>query len=725
MKQVLRKGLKDIVVEDVPDPLLPPHHVLVRPAFSLISSGTETASLHSDGVVAAVRDNPSHLQKIAGAMKSNGPVRTAAEVKAKFSEYAVLGYSGAGVVAKVHPTVTDIEPGQLVAFGGEGSGHGETVAAGRNLLVPVPDGLPLEHAPFATLGSIAMHAVRIADAGLGETVAVIGLGIVGQLVAQLARLQGATVVGIDLRPERTALAKELGAHAVLSPEQAAEIKTLTGGRGADVVIVAAAAKSPAPCLQALDICADRGRLVIVGAVPVEFPWHEMYMKEIQLFMSRAYGPGSYDADYEKKGRDYPITYVRWTENRNMAEFLRLAAQGRVQLGPLVTHQFAIDDAADAYKTILDPASGSLAVLLRYPTASAPAEAVNFVPRSRVDVGPPKPHGAGTLRVGLIGAGNLARWVHLPILQKMRGVEVRAICSTSGARGLSYAKRFGAQYCCSEFDEMLNDKDVDAIFILTRNQHHAAQCIAALRAGKHVFVEKPMALTREECRQIEEAVAASGRQLTVGFNRRFAPFYREQKSRLQRRTTPIVMSIRMNSPGISGAYWMADPSIGGAILGEACHFVDLMRWLTDAEIESVHGFSLPTGNAHPIGENNIVGSFRFTDGSIGNLTYCTVGSRTSAGERVEVFAEGVAVTTEDFMRLDVKAADRSTKSRWFAEKGYADLVAAFIDAIREGKPAPVSVHDGTQATLGCLDLIEACRLEEHRSPVTPVRLERVG
>jgi predicted dehydrogenase len=715
MKQVLRKGLKDIVVEEVPDPLLQAHHVLVRPAFSLISSGTETASLHNEGIVTELRHNPSHLQKIAGAMKSNGPVRTAAEVRAKFSEYAVLGYSGAGVVAKVHPTVTDIEPGQLVAFGGEGSGHGETVAAGRNLVVPVPDGLPLEHAPFATLGSIAMHAVRIANPGLGETVAVIGLGIVGQLVAQLARLQGATVVGIDLRAERTALAKALGAPACLSPEQAGDIKTLTDGRGADIVIVAAASKSSAPALQALEICADRGRMVIVGAVPMEFPWHEMYMKEIQLFMSRAYGPGSYDPDYEKKGRDYPITYVRWTENRNMAEFLRLAAQGRVQLGPLVTHQFDIEQAADAYKTILDPAARSLAVLLKYPTASAPAEAVAFTPRRRVDIAPAKPHGSGALRIGLVGAGNLARWVHLPILQKLRGVELRAVCSTNGARGLSYATRFGAQYCCSDFDDMLGDKDVDAVFILTRNQFHAAQCVAALRAGKHVFVEKPMALTREECRLIEDAVRESGRQLTVGFNRRFAPFYKEQKARLQRRTNPVVISCRMNSPGISGAYWMADPSIGGAILGEACHFVDLMRWLTDAEIDSVRAFSLPTGNAHPIGENNLVASFRFTDGSIGNLTYCTVGSRTSAGERVEVFAEGVAVMTEDFTRIDVRAAERSHRSRWFAEKGYAELVGSFIDAVREGRTPPVTVHDGTFATVGCLEMLESARGDD---PATP-------
>lgn len=725
MKQVLRRGLKDIVVEAVPDPSLQPHHVLIRPAYSLISSGTETASLHQEGVVAELRHNPSHLQKIAGAVRSAGPVRTFSEVRAKFGEYAVLGYSGAGVVAQVHPTVTDVEPGQLVAFGGEGSGHGETVLAGRNLMVHVPDGVPLEHAPFATLGSIAMHAVRIANVGLGETVAVIGLGIVGQLVAQLVRLQGGRVVGIDLRRERIDLARQLGAEECLTPETAGEMRTITRGVGADCVIVAAAAKSPAPCLQALELCADRGRLVIVGAVPVEFPWHEMYMKEIKLFMSRAYGPGSYDAEYEKKGKDYPISYVRWTENRNMSEFLRLVAAGQVAVAPLVTHQFDIDDAAQGYTKIMEPGSKSLAVILRYPTAVALPEAPAFVPQKRVEVRRPRAHGKDALRVGLIGAGNLARWVHLPILQKMSGVEVHGICSTSGARGLSYAKRFGAQYCCADYEQLLNDPDIDVIFVLTRNQHHASQALAALHAGKHVFVEKPMALTREECRSLEQAVRDTGRQLTVGFNRRFAPFYKEQKARLTVRSTPVVINCRVNSPGISGAYWMADPAIGGAILGEACHFVDLMYWLLDAEPVSVSAFSLPTGNVHPVGENNIVSSFRFADGSVGNLTYCTVGSRTSGGERVEVYGEGIGVVTEDFTRLDIRAAARRTKSTWWADKGYADLVSSFLEAVRHGKVPAVTVHDGTRATIGCLDMLASAADSELRPIVLTPPLERVG
>jgi predicted dehydrogenase/threonine dehydrogenase-like Zn-dependent dehydrogenase len=723
MKQVLRKGLRHIVVEDVPEPRLQANHVLIRPAYSLISSGTETASLHQAGVVAELRQNPSHLQKIAAVAKTAGLVRTFAEVKAKFSEYAVLGYSGAGLVTEVHPTVTDIEPGQCVAFGGEGSGHAETVQAPRNLIVPVPPELPLEQACFATLGSIALHAVRTSNIGLGETVVVIGLGLVGQLIAQLVRQQGGTVVATDLRPDRTELASRLGVEHALGAEPAAEVRGLTGGRGADCVIVAAAAKSAGPCLLALEMCADRGRIVVVGAVPLDFPWYEMYRKEISLLMSRAYGPGSYDPSYEQGGHDYPIAYVRWTENRNMAEFLRLVRVGRVVLEPLITHVFKIDDAAAAYRTIMDPDVNSVAVLLRYPTADAHSRAVPVsalsAARHRVDV-IPQAHSTGALRVALVGAGNLARWVHLPVIRKMKGVELRAVCSTSGARALSYAKRFAAHYCCSDYESLLRDADVDVIFILTRNQHHATQAIAALEAGKHVFVEKPMALTDEECQRLDRAVRETGRHLSVGFNRRFAPFYVEQKERLRRRTMPAVVNCRVNSPGIASPYWMADPAIGGAILGEACHFVDLMYWLLESEPIEVAAFTLPTGTTHPIGENNMVASFRFADGSVGNLTYCTIGSRTSGGERVEVFAEGIGVATEDFTRLDVRAGGRRTQSRWRPDKGYAELVESFVQAVRHGRAPSVTVRDGARATLGCLEMIESARTRSPRA----IDLERL-
>ncbi len=714
MKQVIRKGFKDIIVDEVPDPIVTSHHVLVRPVYSLISSGTETASIHSEGVLKEVSENPSHLRKIWEVMKDKGPARTAAEVYAKFSEYAVLGYSGAGVVADKHETVTDLEIGDRVSYGGEGTGHAETILTGRNLVAQIPEEVPFEHACFATLGSIALNAVRTAKISLGDVVAVIGLGLVGQLIAQLVRAQGGVVVGIDLKPERVDLATKLGADNALvgGPSTAEAVRSLTNGVGADCVIVAAAAKSSGPCRQALELCRDRARIVVVGAVEMSFPWGEMYMKEIQLFMSRAYGPGSYDPLYEKKGQDYPLAYVRWTENRNMEEFLRTIAAERIQLEPLITHRFALADATEAYKTILDPSSNSLAVLLRYPAAETPEPAGKFQPRRKTEVVPLKLD-TNDLRVALVGAGNLARWAHLPNLQKIPHATLQAVYSTNGARGKSYARRFGAAYCCSDYDEILHDPEIDVVLILSRNQHHASQTVAALRAGKHVFLEKPMALTEGECREIYRAVEETGKQLTVGFNRRFAPFYVAQKKYLARRTGPAVINCRVNSPGISGSYWMADPSIGGAILGEACHFVDLMYWLLESEPVSVSAYSLPTNKTEPIGQNNIVASFRFADGSIGNLTYCTVGSKKSAGERVEVFAQGLGVVTEDFRSLSLNTDVRRANSSWWAKKGYRAQLEAFLDGLRGNTSPEVTVKDGARATIVCLRMLESARLQSPR------------
>jgi len=715
MKQVLRKGLKDIVVEEVADPVAAPHHVLVRPFYSLISSGTETADLHTEGVLKEVAENPSHLRKVWDVMKVAGPLKTLAEVRAKFEEYAALGYSGAGLVADKHPTVTDLEVGDRVAYGGEGTGHGETVLAGRNLVVKVPDNVPFEHACFTTLGSIAMNSVRIAQIGVGETVVVMGLGLVGQLVAQLAGAQGGVVVALDVKPERVELARAAGADFALvgGAGAPAEVAALTGGRGADVVIVAAASKSPAPAQQAVKLCRDRGRLVIVGAVPLELSRDEMYVKELQLLMSRAYGPGSYDPNYEKRGQDYPLPYVRWTENRNMEEFLRLASRGRLQLEQLITHRFALEEAAAAYRTIMNPAANSLAVVLRYPAADAGRVAPPaFEPRRKIQTGA----GAGKsarLRVALVGAGNLARWEHLPNLKKIPGVALRAVHSASGARGKTYAERFGADYACTDYDELLRDGETDVVIIATRHEHHFAQAHAALRAGKHVFIEKPMALTEEECRTLYRDVEETGMQLTVGFNRRFAPFYAEMKRALKRRTGPAVVNVRMNSPGLTGTFWAADPAFGGALVGEGVHFTDLMYWLLESEPVEVSAYCLPLDREEPIGQNNVAATFRFADGSVGSLTYCTVGSKTSGGERVEVFAPGVGVSSEDFKRLTVKAAGPRTRTRLFAEKGYAAQLSAFMRGLMDGGEPEVTVRDGARATLACLRLLESARARAPR------------
>ena len=331
----------------------------------------------------------------------------------------------------------------------------------------------------------------------------------------------------------------------------------------------------------------------------------------------------------------------------------------------------------------------------------------FAPKRRVEVVPSNKQ-EGKIGVALVGAGNLARWAHLPELKNSPEVSLRAVHSTSGVRGKSYGTRFGAAYCTTDYQQVLADSQVDLVFITSRNQHHAAQTLEALGAGKHVFVEKPMALTEAECRDIVAASRESGRSVSVGFNRRFAPFYKQLKTKLVKRSSPAVLQCRINSPGISGSYWMADPAIGGAILGEACHFVDLMTWLLDSEPVRVSAYTLPTGKNEPIGENNMVAAFQFEDGSIGNLTYCTVGSRTSSGERVEAYIQGLGIRTEDFKRVDTLGSGRHTSKKMFAEKGYGTQIRELMHELKENKTPSVTVLDGARATIGCLRMLESAK-----------------
>lgn len=716
MRQVLRRGLRHIVVERIPDAPIGPHHVAVKPVRSLISSGTESASIHQDSIVKEVAENPSHLQTVLKVMRQTGPAKTIAEVRAKFKEYAVLGYSGAGWLVGKHPSVTDLTLGAPVAYGGEGTGHGELIVVGRNLVARMPENLGFEQACFTTLGSIAMNAVRRAEVELGDRVVVVGLGLVGQLVAQLARRHGGRVIAIDLNQTRVDLARSLGAEAAINAQAdvTQQVLALTEGRGADVAIVAAAAKSNAPLLQGVNLCRDRGRVVVVGAIDVSVPYGDLYRKEIQLRMSRAYGPGSYDEAYERRGQDYPYGYVRWTENRNMEEFLRLVAEGHVNVDPLITHRFALEQASDAYAAVLDPASGSLGVVLLYPDETPePAPPVR-----RIDLEAPAivSGSKDKLRVAVVGAGNIGKWVHLPNVKKHPGLELRAICSTAGARGRSQGERFGAAYCCSDVAEVLADKDVDFVFVLSRNEQHASQAEAALRAGKHVFVEKPMAISEDECRRLHKAVVESGRVLAVGFNRRFAPYHVEQKAMLGGRRSPAVLNIRINNTALTGAYWAASPESGGAVMSEGVHFIDLAHWLLEAEPVRVSAYSLPADLPEPSGRNNVAASFQFDDGSIVNFTYCTAGSSSSGGEKVEIFAPGIGVHVEDMKTLDIRSRSPKKKSVYLPEKGYAAMLDHIVGAILKGERPSITELDGSRATIACLRLLESA---DHRGRSTAV------
>jgi predicted dehydrogenase/threonine dehydrogenase-like Zn-dependent dehydrogenase len=703
VKQVVRRGLKEIIVDTIPDPTVAPHHVVIRTHHSLISAGTETASIHTGSVLSSVAENPSHLRTVWNAMQSAGPERTIDEVRAKFKDYAVLGYAGAGTVAEVHPTVTDLQVGQRVAYGGEGTGHGESIMTGRNLVARVPDPVSTEEAAFATLGSIALHAVRNAELSLGDSVAVIGLGLVGQLVAQLARAQGARVIAMDLDASRVELARTLGASVALQGGDSASsaILAATDGRGVDCTIIAAAAKSTGPALQALAITRERGRIVVVGAVELQFPYFDMFKKELSVRMSRAYGPGSYDPEYERGGRDYPYAYVRWTENRNMEEFLRRIEVGDVQVKPLISHHFKLDDAPEAYRSIMDPSVRSLAVVLEYPVLTATEP---FKTQRRIETGVGA--AAGAMRFALVGAGNIARWAHLPALKKAGDASLHAVVSSNGAKGKALASRFGAKYVTTELAQALADQDVGAVLIASRNQAHARQVVAALHAGKHVLVEKPMAVTAEECREILAAQTESGHRVGVAFNRRYAPMYVKLKKALARKSGPAVITARMNSPYMSGDSWMTDPAAGGAVVGEACHMTDLLSWLVDADPVRVTAQCLPLGKKDPAGENNIVASISFSDGSIASLMYCAVGDKKAGGERVEVYASGIAAWSEDFKKF--AAGKARPDSSFFPDKGYDAQMEDFVSSVKAGRDIGANAVAGARATLTCLAMLASAR-----------------
>ncbi|MFN0141450.1 MAG: bi-domain-containing oxidoreductase [Pyrinomonadaceae bacterium] len=704
MKQVIRRGLKEIIVDEVADPVVSSNHVLVGCAYSLISAGTETADIHTDSIVKEVADNPSHLSTVWNIMKKTDPVATLNEVRAKFSDYAVIGYSGAGVIVEKDERVDGLAIGQRVAYGGEGTGHGETINVGRNLVARVPDNVSLKEASFATLGAIAMNAVRLAEINVGDVVGVIGLGLIGQLTAQLVRCQGGVVVAIDLDKKRVDLARATGAdYALLAGEDLIDhVKAITSNLGVDRVIVAAAAKSPKPLQDGVTMCRDRGRVIMVGACPIEIPRSEMYVKELSFMVSRAYGPGSYDPNYEKKGIDYPIGYVRWTENRNMEEFLRLISVGRVDVKSLITHEYDLDEAPDAYRTIMETRD-SLAVVLKYPASEADDIVAAYEPKRKIMLAA-SPVKREAVNFALIGAGNLAKWAHLPALKKIDGARLHAVHSNSGARGKSYGLRFGAAYSASDTREILGDADIDAVIIATRHKDHADQAVDALSAGKHVFIEKPLAVTLDGCRAIYTAVQKSGKRLMVGFNRRFAPDYVEMKKRLAARSGPVVISVRMNSPGIQNG-WAAEADQGGVVVGEGCHFVDLMYWLLDSEPASV--------SAQAIDKHNVAATFKFADGSIGNFIYTVVGSDTSGGEMVEVHAPGVVMRSEDFKGLIVKGKARKRTSRFFPAKGFEAQLASFVKSLRTGSETAVTVRDGARATLGCLLMLESAETGQPR------------
>ena len=711
MKQVLqyrRSGATRVV--DVPAPLAPERGLLVQNEWSLISPGTERMLVEAGGgnLINTARQRPDLVRQVLDKAARDGIAATLEAVRSRLDVAIPLGYSCAGTVLEVGSRLAgEFSAGDRVACAGAGqANHAEVVAVARNLTVRVPDAVSLEDAACVTVGAIALQGVRIADVRLGEACVVIGLGLVGQLTVQLLRAAGCRVFGIDIAEDKVRLALAQGAEAACprsDPDVVEKVRTFSAGRGADAVLITAAATSSDPVQIAPSLARDRAVVVAVGMIGMDVPRNAYYAKELQLRLSRSYGPGRYDRTYEEEGVDYPVGYVRWTEQRNMEAFLDLVAAGSVRPSRLVTHRIPIAEAERAYRIVTgEIAEPYLGILLEYPRPARPETATH----TRVDLRPP-PLPTGAVRLGVIGAGNFARAVLLPWLKKLDGLELRGVAAASGPSAHQTATRFGFGYSATDWRQVVDDAGVDAVLIATRHDLHARVAAAALRAGKAVFVEKPMALSADQLEDLLDAWRSSGRVLQVGFNRRFAPTYLRLKAEFARRRHPLVMVYRVNAGLVSPTSWVVDPLQGGGrLIGEVCHMVDLLVDLTGARVTSVHADAMGAGTA-----DDVVLTLRFADGSLGTIVYASGGDRSLPKEQVEVLGDGRAAVLDDFRTLRVHASAKSRRfGRRFAaqDKGHAVELAAFVKAVRDGRSSPVDPEIAAHVTLVTFAAVESAR-----------------
>lgn len=702
MKQVLHSAASGAVeIADVPCPSFGPSQVLVRTRRSLISAGTERMLLEFGraSLVGKARRQPERVRQVLDKIAADGLAPTLEAVRNRLERPLVPGYSNLGIVVDVGREVTGFRAGDRVACNGP---HAEMVAVGANLCALVPDAVEDEAAAFTVIGAIALQGIRLAAPTLGEALAVTGLGLVGLLAVQLLRAQGCRVMGIDPDASRRELALRLGAETAVAPEAAAPTaKAFSRGRGVDAVLVCAATASSGPLRQAAQIARQRGRVVLVGVTGMQLERGTFYDKELSFQVSCSYGPGRYDPAYEIAGHDYPVGFVRWTEGRNLEAVLDMLAAGRIEVAPLISHRFPIAEAEAAYALVAGE-EPSLGVLLDYP-AAADGQAR---PSPSIRLGEPSV-AAGSPGVGFIGAGAFASATLIPAF-RAAGADLVSVASNGGVSGLAAARRFGFAEVTTDTDAVFADERISAVAIATRHDSHARLAAAALAAGKHVFVEKPLALTADELALIESARARAfadrnGRLLTVGYNRRFAPLIVRTKELLATAPGPKAMTMTVNAGALPRGHWAADPAEGGGrILGEACHFIDLLRHLADAPIAEYDIMRLAGAAAD-------TASIRlgFVDGSVGTIHYFTNGNRRLPKERLEVFAAGRVLQFDNFRTLrGFGWPGFSRLSRARQDKGHRACARAFLAAIAAGGPAPIAFDELCEVARIAIELAEA-------------------
>jgi predicted dehydrogenase/threonine dehydrogenase-like Zn-dependent dehydrogenase len=719
MKQVFQDARNaEITVEEVPAPQLLAGCVLVRTAASLVSAGTDRASSEFAGknLLQKARMRPDLVRDVLSKISRDGLLATVSTVRRRLDQPSALGYSSSGTVVAVGEGVIDINPGDRVACAGAGHAvHAEFACIPRLLVARIPsDNVSFDEAAFTTLGAVALHGVRNAGAVLGDVVAVIGLGLLGQLTVHILKAAGCCVLGMDISAERAQLALRLGADAVTTSSSGFQdlCQQHSGGHGADAVLITAQSSSNDPIELAGAVARNRAAVVAVGTVAMDIPRRFFYEKELDFRVSRSYGPGRYDSAYEQKGIDYPIGYVRWTETRNMEAFLKLLADRKLDLHPLVTHRFLITRAHSAYELITGRTHEPfLGVLISYPQN----EDGNPTRQVRLTASASPAASRKSMKIGLLGAGTFATNTLLPALKRVRGVEMIVICAANGSHARHAAKKFGFRSCTTDAQDILNNLEVNTVAIATRHNLHAEQVIAALKSAKHVFCEKPLCLNEAELREIIAAHDAlshdalsnddrsyhdrahnhsSRRQLImVGFNRRFAPMALRLKKFLQEVKEPLALHYRVNAGFLPADHWLNDPQQGGGrILGEVCHFVDFLSFLTGAPPVEVEARSLPNPGRYC--NDNVLCSLRFADGSQGTISYLANGDKSYSKERIEVFGGGSVAVLQDFRRLELV---RGGKKRVFRsllrqDKGHRGEWEAFVKAIQAGAESPIPFRE---------------------------------
>jgi predicted dehydrogenase/threonine dehydrogenase-like Zn-dependent dehydrogenase len=712
MKQVLQnQKTGEMAIAEVPTPVVQKGRVLVRTAASLISAGTERMVVDEGkkSLLDKARERPELVKQVIQRARNEGIVNTVNAVLTKLGSSSALGYSAAGIVIGVGEDVTEFRPGMRVACAGVGyASHAEVLSVPKNLSVRLPDEVSFEAGAFGTLGAIALQGVRLAEPTLGESIVVIGLGLLGQLGVQLLKANGCRVFGIDLDPEKVALALSLGADAasVSSDEVKRVVMEWSRGRGADAVLITAATPSNQPIELAGEISRLKGRVVAVGLVGMDIPRQLYFKRELTVKISMSYGPGRYDSEYEERGHDYPFAYVRWTENRNIEAFLDLIAAGRVDVNRLITHRFPIDEGDRAYHLIAGEVKEPyLGVILQYDTERALEEPRSETSERKRSAGQP----AKSVCLGLIGAGLYAKAMLLPPL-KTAGVEFKTIATATGVSARDIAAKYHFERCAADAAAVIDDEEVNLVLVATRHDLHAELVRLSLLRGRHVFVEKPLALSEEELEQVIAAAQESDGQLMVGFNRRFSPLARAAKDFFAGRQSPLSINYRINAGRIPREHWIQDPREGGGrIIGEVCHFIDLMHFLTGALTTRVYAEAIASRNREVVDEDSVFITLRFSDGSNGVIAYLAEGDKALAKERVEIFGAGKSFVLDDFRGslAYVNGREKETRLR-VQDKGQADEVRAVCEVVLKGTPAPIALDDLTTTTRATFRIRESLR-----------------